>query len=198
MLPTMLHLIPVLGQSSAANLSGPWASSPPRIITRRPHRNLIRANRATSNDIILGTCNRDKNPFVLLQSAKGHDMSTTITICDTCKIEGWDAETAGLTDGEALAALIEAEAAATGGAVKTRRFSCLMGCTRACNITIQAEGKLNYTLGEFTPDAEAAKGIVEYAILHGNSPSGQVPYREWPQAIKGHFTTRHPPLDDAE
>ncbi len=198
MLPTMLLLIPVLGQSSAANLSGPWASSPSRIITHCLYRNLIRANWATSSDIILGTCNRDKNPFVLLQSAKGHDMSTTITICDTCKIEGWDAETAGITDGEALAAMIEAEVVATGVAVKTRRFSCLMGCNRACNITIQAAGKLNYTLGEFTPDAEAAKGIVEYAVLHDNSATGQVPYREWPQSIKGHFTTRHPPLENTE
>jgi len=25
-----------------------------------------------------------------------------------------------------------------------------------------------------------------------------VPYREWPQAIKGHFTTRHPPLTESE
>lgn len=125
-------------------------------------------------------------------------MTTTITICDTCKREDWDAETQGITDGEALATLIEAEVAATGGTVKTRRYSCLMGCTRACNITIQAEGKLNYTLGEFTANADAAKGIVEYAALHANSTSGQVPYREWPQAIKGHFTTRHPPLTESE
>lgn len=124
-------------------------------------------------------------------------MTTTITICDTCKLEGWDAKTAGITDGEALAALIEAKVATT-GTVKARRFSCLMGCDRACNITIQAEGKLNYTLGEFTPDVEAAKGIVEYALLHAKSTSGQVPYRDWPQAVKGHFTTRHPPLSDSK
>jgi len=53
-------------------------------------------------------------------------MTTTITICDTCKLEGWDAKTAGITDGEALAALIEAKVATT-GTVKARRFSCLMG-----------------------------------------------------------------------
>ncbi|WP_456391353.1 DUF1636 family protein [Profundibacter sp.] len=125
-------------------------------------------------------------------------MTTTITICDTCKLEGWDAATAGITDGEALAALIEAEVDAMGDHIKTRRFSCLMGCDRACNITIQADAKLNYTLGEFTPDAETAKGIVEYALLHAKSTSGQVPYRDWPQAIKGHFTTRHPPLNDSK
>lgn len=168
---------------------------------RNPYRNLFRAEPDVSSDIMdgpqSGACNRVQNPFVLLKHNKGRDM-TTITICDTCKTEGWDAATAGVTDGEALAALIEAEIATRDTTVKTRRFSCLMGCNRACNITIQSEGKLNYTLGAFTPEDEPAKGIVDYAILHANSASGQVPYREWPQAIKGHFTTRHPPLDDAE
>jgi len=125
-------------------------------------------------------------------------MTTTITICDTCKREGWDAETGNRTDGEILADLVEAATAATDAPVKTRRFSCLMGCDRACNVTIQAEGKLNYTLGQFTPTPEAAKAIVAYAALHAASTSGQVPYRDWPQAIKGHFTTRHPPLPEAE
>ena len=122
-------------------------------------------------------------------------MTTTITICDTCKREGWDAEAADVTDGEALAELIEVAAK---GKVKTRRFSCLMGCDRACNVTIQAEGKQNYTLGEFTADAASAEAIVAYACLHADSKSGQVPYRDWPEAIKGHFTTRHPPLPQTE
>ncbi len=122
-------------------------------------------------------------------------MTTTITICDTCKREGRD-ETTHKTDGELLADLVEA--AASGTPVKTRRFSCLMGCDRACNVTIQAKGKLNYTLGQFTPTPEAAEAIVAYAVLHAASTSGQVPYRKWPQAIKGHFTTRHPPIQTDE
>ena len=97
------------------------------------------------------------------------------------------------TYGEVLAVLVET--AATGlSQVKTRRVSCLMGCKNGCNVTIQAPGKLNYTLGAFVPDAEAASGIVAYAMAHAGSETGQVPYRDWPQAIKGHFVTRHPPL----
>ena len=99
------------------------------------------------------------------------------------------------TDGEALATLVEATA--TGLAdVKTRRVSCLMGCKRGCNIAIQANGKLNYTLGEFEATAEAASGIVAYALSHSTSETGQVPYREWPQSVKGHFVTRHPPIPE--
>lgn len=121
-------------------------------------------------------------------------MTTVITICDTCKREGWDAAS-GRTDGEALAELVEAAAAAMPD-VKTRRHSCLMGCDRACNITVQATGKMNYTLGRFDPEAEAAQAIVEYAAKHAATETGVVPYRDWPQPIKGHFVTRHPPILD--
>lgn len=120
-------------------------------------------------------------------------MTTWITICDTCKRDGWDAGAMTQTDGEALATLIEAAAAAETG-LRTRRVSCLMGCKHSCNVAVQAAGKLSYTLGDFTPDADAAAGIVAYASAHAASPSGQVPFRDWPAAIKGHFITRHPPL----
>ncbi|MCF6444909.1 DUF1636 family protein [Nereida sp. MMG025] len=118
-------------------------------------------------------------------------MTTWITICDTCKCDNWDQGDMALTDGERLAALIEAEDL---GDVKTRRTSCLMGCKGACNVAVQADGKLAYTLGQFTPDKEAAEAIVGYAKLHAESESGQVPYRTWPQGVKGHFVTRHPPV----
>jgi predicted metal-binding protein len=120
-------------------------------------------------------------------------MTTWITICDTCKREGWENGTMGKTDGERLATLIEAQMPAD-SPVQTRRVSCLMGCTHGCNIAIQAEGKLSYTLGKFEPTDEAAEAIIGYSTLHAESESGQVPYRQWPQGVKGHFITRHPPL----
>ncbi|MCB5200156.1 Predicted metal-binding protein [Loktanella sp. DSM 29012] len=121
-------------------------------------------------------------------------MTTWITVCDTCKRDDWNAASGAPTDGETLAALVEAAAADT--AVRTRRVSCLMGCAHGCNVAVQARGKLNYTLGRFEATPEAAEGIVAYAAKHADSSNGQVPYREWPTAIKGHFVTRHPPLPD--
>ena len=121
-------------------------------------------------------------------------MTTWITVCDTCKRDGW---LMGDTDGEKLAALVEA--AAEGKAdVRTRRVSCTMGCSRACNVTLQADGKLAYTLGEFEAEPDAAEAIVEYATLHAESETGQVPYRHWPQGVKGHFVTRMMPLPQSE
>ena|SRR6056297_1871189 len=121
-------------------------------------------------------------------------MTTWITICDTCKRENWTPETASRTDGEALAALIED--APRDARLQLRRVSCLMGCNHGCNVAIQAAGKLSYTLGRFTPDEASAQAILDYAALHADSETGQVPYRQWPQGVKGHFVTRHPPLPE--
>jgi predicted metal-binding protein len=120
-------------------------------------------------------------------------MTTWITICDTCKRDDWEVRAPGVTDGETFADLIEAAADGTED-VRTRRHSCLMGCARGCNVAIQGAGKLNYTVGEFEATQEAAEAVVGYAALHAQSATGQVPYKQWPQAIKGHFVTRHPPI----
>jgi predicted metal-binding protein len=124
-------------------------------------------------------------------------MTTWIPICDTCKREGWEKTGMDLTDGEALATLVEAAAQGVAG-IRTRRVSCLMGCKSGCNVAVQGTGKLCYTLGDFVPDGETATAIVAWAARHAASDNGQVPYRDWPQAVKGHFVTRHPPLPEVE
>lgn len=122
-------------------------------------------------------------------------MTTWITICDTCKRPGWDATTMARTDGEVLADLIEAAANGHGG-IATRRVSCTMGCERACNIVVQAMGKIGYSLGTFEPTRDAAEAIVDYAGAHARSDTGQVPFRQWPAGVKGHFVSRQVPLPD--
>jgi predicted metal-binding protein len=127
-------------------------------------------------------------------------MPTTITVCDTCKLSDWDATRDPMTDGEKLAALIETAAGqgidvkSENPQVQVRRHSCLLGCDHGCNVAIQSHGKINYVLGRFDPDQNSAEGIVEYAGLHAQSATGQVPYRTWPVAIKGHFVARLPVL----
>ena len=61
-------------------------------------------------------------------------------------------------------------------------------------MAVQGTGKLAYTLGDFEPGSDAAAAIVSYAELHADSETGQVPYRQWPEGVKGHFVTRYPPL----
>ncbi|PIB23190.1 hypothetical protein BFP76_09225 [Amylibacter kogurei] len=120
-------------------------------------------------------------------------MKTVITVCDTCKKENWDPEQNLPRDGEILAQMVET-AANKLDTIEVRRQSCLMGCERACNIAIQSQGKLQYVLGCFDADKDDAQGIIDYALLYNASETGQVPYKTWPQAIKGHFVARLPIL----
>ena len=119
-------------------------------------------------------------------------MTVTIFVCDTCKVTEEEKTRDGKTGGEMLAEAVEAQAAAT-PELTVRRTSCLMGCDRHCNIALSATGKLTYVLGRFEPTEEAAAAIVEYAGLYSGSDSGVVPYRQWPQGVKGHFIARVPP-----
>lgn len=118
-------------------------------------------------------------------------MPTVITVCDTCRRENISGDKSGQPEGEKLAEAVEAAASGNDN-VSVRRFSCLMGCSFSCNIAIEGKDKISYILGEFTPEKETAEAIVDYAELHAKSETGQVPYKQWPQPIKGHFRARLP------
>jgi len=118
-------------------------------------------------------------------------MTTTIFVCDTCRHSVEEKLHDGKTGGEILAEHVEALAEGQEN-VTVRRVSCTMGCERHCNVSITAPGKLTYVIGKFAPDREAAEAIVEYAALHHAAETGQVPFRQWPQGVKGHFVARIP------
>lgn len=125
-------------------------------------------------------------------------MTTTIIVCDTCRYSVEEKTTKtneGIekSGGELLAEQIEEQAQGVEG-LEVRRQSCLMGCERHCNTAVSAPGKLTYVIGKFDPSAESAEAVVAYAKLHAESEKGQVPFREWPQGVKGHFVARIPPL----
>ena len=115
-------------------------------------------------------------------------MAARLIICDTCKREGHE-PVDGKTCGEQLAELIESK----NPEIEIERHSCLMGCERACNIALQEDGKISYVLGRFEPNLADADGIIQYALMYQNSDNGRVPYKEWPQPVKGHFVARIPP-----
>ena len=125
-------------------------------------------------------------------------MTTTIFVCDTCRYSVEDKTTKTSngdekTGGEILAEKIEQLAQGVEG-VEVQRQSCLMGCERHCNTAVTAPDKLTYVIGKFEPTADSAEAVVEYAKLHAASEKGQVPFKTWPQGVKGHFAARIPPL----
>lgn len=120
---------------------------------------------------------------------------TTITVCTTCRNASHRDDKSVDPDGEAF---LDAVRTAVSGHndLAVRGVACLMGCNQGCNVAISENGKMSYVLGRFDGTDEDAAAVVEYASQHAAQETGVVPFRSWPQGVKGHFIARIPPLDD--
>ena len=119
---------------------------------------------------------------------------TTLFICDTCRFHRETREHEGRTGG-----VIFAEHVWRGvrelqmKEVVLLRTSCLMACTRHCTVHLRAPAKIGYILGDFAPTDTSAAALLEYVRHYQRSSTGQVPYRDWPLGVRGHFIARTPP-----
>lgn len=115
-----------------------------------------------------------------------------VVVCNTCRVSAEARETPdGARGGALLAAALREAAAGTGVAVQ--EMPCLFNCGQHCSIHLRAPGKIGYVLGRFEPTAQAARAIIDYAVAYAASDEGVVPYRQWPEGVKGHFIVRVPP-----
>ncbi|MDE1917469.1 MAG: DUF1636 domain-containing protein [Sphingomonadales bacterium] len=119
-----------------------------------------------------------------------------IVACNTCRHSAEaQADDAGQRGGARMvAALRQAQAGDPRYAgIAVQEMPCLFACTDFCTVHLRAPGKVGYVLGRFTPDAEAATALLDYAVDYAASDHGRVPFKQWPQGVKGHFITRTPP-----
>lgn len=124
------------------------------------------------------------------------DNRSAVVACNTCRLsadarEDADGRRGGALLVEALRAAQAADPALAGVAVQ--EMPCLFACSEFCTVHLRGPGKVGYVLGRFAPDADAARAILEYAALYADSDTGQVPFKQWPTGVKGHFITRTPP-----
>lgn len=118
-----------------------------------------------------------------------------VVACNTCRFsadarDDADGRRGGVRLIEALRA-VQAEPGYEGVAVE--EMACLFACAEHCTVHLCAPGKVGYVMGRFAPDEDAARAILDYARAYAASEWGQVPYRDWPEGVKGHFITRQPP-----
>ncbi|MCE7797638.1 DUF1636 domain-containing protein [Sphingobium sufflavum] len=121
-----------------------------------------------------------------------------VVACNTCRLsadarEDGEGVRGGARLAEALRTVKASDARYDGVAVQ--EMACLFACTDHCTIHLRAPGKVSYVLGRFAPDEEAARAILDYAVHYADSEQGRVPFKQWPQGVKGHFITRSPPVD---
>ncbi|HEX7876950.1 MAG TPA: DUF1636 domain-containing protein [Sphingobium sp.] len=124
------------------------------------------------------------------------DAGASVVVCSTCRLTPDQREDAQGRRGGALLAEamreVQAGDAAYAG-VAVQEMPCLFACQRHCTVQVRGPGKVGYVLGDFTPDAAAARAILDYAVRHAASEEGVVRYADWPQGVKGHFIVRTPP-----
>ncbi|HET6538232.1 MAG TPA: DUF1636 domain-containing protein [Sphingopyxis sp.] len=82
--------------------------------------------------------------------------------------------------------------------ISVQKMACLFACQDYCTAHIRDKDKISYILGRLSPDEEAARALLDYAVLHAASRDGRVPYSHWPEGVKGHFITRMPPAGFVE
>jgi predicted metal-binding protein len=72
--------------------------------------------------------------------------------------------------------------------------SCLWNCTQSCSVVVRDSERFSYITGKHVPTRDQAAAILAWFDRHGATATGEVPFREWPDAMRGHFIARIPPV----
>ncbi len=119
-----------------------------------------------------------------------------IIACETC---GGAAERdlEGRTRGQRLLAQLR-EACEGSAVVALSGTRCLWSCKRSCSVHVRSVDRAGYVLCDLEPSEASAHALLAYAMLYAASSDGAVPYKQWPDALRGHFLCRIPPPVDPQ
>jgi len=119
----------------------------------------------------------------------------SIVLCTTCRFSA-DAPLGpdGRTGGETLIAHMREAIAARGLDLAIETQACLWNCRRHCSVFLRDDGRFSYVTGDHAPTRAQAEAILDWFHLHKESVRGEVPFRAWPDAMRGHFIARIPPV----
>ena len=124
------------------------------------------------------------------------DDGPAVVACSTCRLSP-DAreDTDGRRGGALLVSALRTVKASYPryDGIAVQEMPCLFACTDFCTVHLRAPDKVGYVMGRFTPDEDAARAILDYAVHYAASEHGRVPFAQWPQGVKGHFIARTPP-----
>lgn len=124
------------------------------------------------------------------------ESGAAVVACNTCRhsADGRD-DAEGVRGGARLVSALRAvhQSDPRYADVAVQEMPCLFACADFCTVHLRAPGKVSYVLGRFTPDEDAARAILDYAVHYAESEHGRVPFKQWPEGVKGHFITRSPP-----
>jgi predicted metal-binding protein len=123
-------------------------------------------------------------------------MSIRLTICQTCKHPSQNLTVSDQpTSGTRLLEIVKGRAAADDQQIDIVGQDCLWACNRSCSIFVESANKTRYLMGDFAPDARAAKAILDWCSKVEASANGDVFFGDWHAGVKGKFIARLPATD---
>ncbi len=120
-----------------------------------------------------------------------------IILCSTCKFStesklGPDGRTGGET---LIGHVTETIAGGEFGPIEVQTQACLWNCNRPCSVILRDNERFSYVTGGHEPTRAQAEAILQWFVKHGESPTGEVPFKSWPDRMRGHFIARIPKDD---
>jgi predicted metal-binding protein len=122
----------------------------------------------------------------------------SLVFCETCRFTP-DQKTGpdGRTGGETLIGhMRDVLAAADRTDIHIQTQVCLWNCKRHCSVVLRDEAKFTYFTGDHAPTRAQAEAILQWFDLHGASATGEVSFKLWPDAMRGHFIARIPAVHE--
>jgi predicted metal-binding protein len=121
-----------------------------------------------------------------------------LVICNSCRFPdgrkiGDDGRSGGQTLLDAMSEVLRGQQRTD---VRVVSQTCLWNCTQSCSVVFRDSDRYSYVTGRHEPSLAQASAILEWFDVHGQTAKGEVPFRQWPQAMKGHFIARMPPEDE--
>ena len=116
----------------------------------------------------------------------------TLIVCETCRFSAEEEVRDGKKGGQMLLEHIQQRMTEFPKDldVEIRTVRCFMSCETHCNVMVRQQDKNMYVVGNMTPDENGADTVLDYFERFCRAETGQVPFREWPQGVKGNFVMR--------
>ncbi len=126
---------------------------------------------------------------------KSNPGTTELIICTTCRPAENPREQRAAGD-----ILLEAVQAAQAfgeqpewAVIHVRGVACTAGCSRACTVAFQAPGKHSFQFGDLIPSEDAARQLLDCAVMHSRAPDGNLPRDARPALLRSGILCRLPP-----
>jgi predicted metal-binding protein len=118
----------------------------------------------------------------------------SLVLCNTCRFpDGRKLADDGRTGGQTLIAELRALLADIGrDDVDVVEQTCLWNCTQSCSVVIRDTERYSYITGKHAATRAQAEAILQWFDAHGATEQGEVPFKQWPDAMRGHFIARIP------